>query len=414
MSRNSTVNNNLQKMSNSEENIRKHILNRPDTYGGSFEKTEPEPMWLVNSNSGKMCQKQLSYVPALLKVFDDILVNAADNKWRVPPVTKICVEINKEICQISIWNDGKTLPVITQDSQQNYIPSLVFGGFDCDIDIDRVFDKKDGYGSRLANVFSTEFEVQIWDNKNQIKFSQNFHTNMSCVQPPKIQNCSDTDDACWTKITFIPDLSRFLPNQNELDEDHFRLMKKRVYDIAGILGGDVEVFFNGEKVQVKSFQEYVKMYLTQEEMEFMICEEINPRCQVCVVASRRGFADVSFVNNFCTYRGGTHLDSVKQQLQNAIQNKLNQNNLLSENTENIINNNLWVFISCFVDNPAFDSQDKQILVTHVDKFQDTLNFTQNFIDKLLNSEIYSLIFLESQLCIDAGQKLSDVVTGGQN
>jgi DNA topoisomerase II len=59
-----------------------HILLRPDTYIGSVERVQ-EQMWVVNQteNEGKtsydMVQREISFVPGLYKIFDEILVNAA-------------------------------------------------------------------------------------------------------------------------------------------------------------------------------------------------------------------------------------------------------------------------------------------------------------------------------------------------
>lgn len=41
-----------------------------------------------------MIKHELSYVPALLKIFDELLVNAADNKQRDPKMTAIRVDID--------------------------------------------------------------------------------------------------------------------------------------------------------------------------------------------------------------------------------------------------------------------------------------------------------------------------------
>lgn len=38
-------------------------------------------------------------------------------------------------------------------------------------------------------------------------------------------------------------------------------MKKRVYDIAGIIGGSVKVSLNGEKIEVNNFSDYCDFYL---------------------------------------------------------------------------------------------------------------------------------------------------------
>lgn len=64
-----------------------HILLRPDTYIGSVEritdtmwvceKREPEEGQEASATSYKLVQKEISYVPGLYKIFDEILVNAA-------------------------------------------------------------------------------------------------------------------------------------------------------------------------------------------------------------------------------------------------------------------------------------------------------------------------------------------------
>ena len=55
-----------------------HILLRPDTYIGSVEKT-PQHLWILEEMSC-MKFKAISIIPGLYKIFDEILVNAADNK----------------------------------------------------------------------------------------------------------------------------------------------------------------------------------------------------------------------------------------------------------------------------------------------------------------------------------------------
>jgi DNA topoisomerase-2 len=74
---------------------------------------------------------------------------------------------------------------------------------------------------------------------------------------PMITKCKEGEN--WTKVTFKPDLAKF--SMTHLEEDVVALMKKRVVDIAGCLGKTVKVELNGSRVPVKSFQDYVYMYL---------------------------------------------------------------------------------------------------------------------------------------------------------
>lgn len=69
-----------------------HILLRPDTYIGSVERIS-DTMWVCEKkeaeegkeSSYKLVQREISYVPGLYKIFDEILVNAAGgfNKTKV-------------------------------------------------------------------------------------------------------------------------------------------------------------------------------------------------------------------------------------------------------------------------------------------------------------------------------------------
>lgn len=52
-------------------------------------------MWVYDAAEDKIVQREISYVPGLYKIFDEILVNAADNKQRDPKMNVIKVNINK-------------------------------------------------------------------------------------------------------------------------------------------------------------------------------------------------------------------------------------------------------------------------------------------------------------------------------
>lgn len=51
-------------------------------------------MWVWDENEEKMVYREITYVPGLYKIFDEILVNAADNKQRDPKMNCIKVDIH--------------------------------------------------------------------------------------------------------------------------------------------------------------------------------------------------------------------------------------------------------------------------------------------------------------------------------
>jgi len=69
------------------------------------------------------------------------------------------------------------------------------------------------------------------------RYSQVFTENMSTKSKPVIRTCKASES--WTCVTFHPDLSKF--GMAELEDDTVALMRKRVYDLAGVLGKGVKV-----------------------------------------------------------------------------------------------------------------------------------------------------------------------------
>lgn len=87
-----------------------HILLRPDSYVGSMEKEEQE-LYVKSRDSWYLEKKKIIMVPALYKIFDEIIVNAADNFRRDPSTTEIQVTIDSGRSLIKVRNNGRTIPI---------------------------------------------------------------------------------------------------------------------------------------------------------------------------------------------------------------------------------------------------------------------------------------------------------------
>jgi DNA topoisomerase-2 len=216
-----------------------HILLRPDTYIGSVEAVT-QPMWVYDKASKRMQQRTLTYVPGLYKIFDEIMVNAADNKQRDRSMDTLKVDINREKGTIAIYNNGQGIPVELHKEHGCYVPELVFGHLltssNYDDDEAKVTGGRNGYGAKLANIFSTEFVVETSDLKTGLQFKQTFSGNMRTRSKPSTKPTSKPD---WTRITFKPDLAKF--GMTELDDDICALFARRVVDLAGCTDKSVKV-----------------------------------------------------------------------------------------------------------------------------------------------------------------------------
>ena len=69
----------------------------------------------------------IQYVPGLYKIFDEILVNAADNFQRDKSMNMIQVEINPQENLISVWNNGSGIPIQMHQDHGVYVPEMIFG-----------------------------------------------------------------------------------------------------------------------------------------------------------------------------------------------------------------------------------------------------------------------------------------------
>ena len=59
-----------------------------------------EKVWVFDAETSKIVNREITFVPGLYKIFDEILVNAADNKQRDPKMDTIKVSrVNRRLCQ---------------------------------------------------------------------------------------------------------------------------------------------------------------------------------------------------------------------------------------------------------------------------------------------------------------------------
>uniref|UniRef100_A0A8C5GUM1 DNA topoisomerase 2 n=1 Tax=Gouania willdenowi TaxID=441366 RepID=A0A8C5GUM1_GOUWI len=354
-----------------------HILLRPDTYIGSV---EPVNQLIV-----------VTFVPGLYKIFDEILVNAADNKQRDRSMSCIKINIDVENNTISVWNNGKGIPVVEHKVEKVYVPALIFGQLltssNYDDDEKKVTGGRNGYGAKLCNIFSTKFTVETSCKESRKCFKQTWYDNMGRAGNESIK---PFDGEEFTRITFKPDLPKF--KMTVLDKDTVALLTRRAYDIAGSTKG-VRVFFNGKKLPINDFRSYVDMYLSDKVDELgcplnVIHEVVNERWEVCLTMSEKGFQQVSFVNGIATTKGGRHTDYVTDQVVSKLIDVVKKKNKAGVVVKPFqIKNHMWLFINCLIENPSFDSQTKENMTLHQKKFGSTCNLTEKFIKQATSSGI---------------------------
>lgn len=392
-----------------------HILKRPDTYIGSVEKNKVE-MWCFDSESESMVFKEVTIVPGLYKIFDEILVNAADNKIRDPSMKNIKVNVDAPNNTILVMNDGRGIPVEIHTKEQMYIPEMIFGNLltssNYDDDQKKVTGGRNGFGAKLCNIFSTEFTVETADQNTGKLYVQTWTDNMSKVGKPKITKVKNKKE--YTKVTFKPDLTKF--NMDALDEDILAVLNRRVYDLCGTVK-DCNIYLNEKKLAIRNFKGYVEMYVKAIQARSpqiagdvtapsIVYEQVNERWELAFAVSDGNFNQVSFVNSIATTAGGTHVKYVTDQIIDKLLAELNKQEKGKKKLmikANQIKNHIFIFVNCLIENPAFTSQTKEQLTTRASQFaskqKDKVTITDQFIKKILKTNIRETI----QSIVDANE-----------
>ncbi len=385
----------------------KQVYHRPDTWVGSV-KTSKCEKWVWDFDEKKAVQKKIRFNPGLFNIIREIGSNAIDNKWRSekdsdsPAMKKIVITI--ETGEFTFWNDGYCIPVkkekytfdaFKKDSYtMKLYPSEVFfgkmgSGTNFDDSRERKTSGRNGMGSKLTNIFSTEFEIEHVSPEDKSKFVQKHWDNGSQCSDPKITKSSKATG--YTQISFTPDYGYFkYPSENSpgIDDDLIGMTKMYAYEIAMITG--LPVIFNKERVVIKNLEQYARLFYpnkTQNKMarfittsgdECVVVEGDEPEADIVDKV-----AHVSFVNGIRTPRGGIHVKEWELVIVtpfvkffNTRKPKKGEKTVLKV-TGKDVKPYLTFFLKTEVDKPEFGTQTKDELTGPEYKVSRTKNFLKS-------------------------------------
>jgi DNA topoisomerase-2 len=372
---------------------REHILDAPDTYIGSIEEDGVLGWTFSNKDDEeKMVHKEFNWIPGLYKCFDEGIVNARDHVIRmnekhknkeknIIQVKNIDINIEKESGKIIIMNDGNGIDVVEHPEYKIWIPEMIFGHLrtstNYNKDEKKIVGGKNGFGFKLVLIYSTWGRIETVDHVRKLKYIQEFKDNLSVVCPPKITKYSGKP---YTKVSWLPDYKRF--GCEGLTDDMYDLLKKRSYDIAAVTDKLVKVKLNDNIIPIKSFEQYVNMYVGSKTDTKRIYESENERWEYAVcVSPLEEFTQVSFVNGIYTSKGGKHVDYILNQIIKKLTDYIEKKKKIKVKPT-VIKEQLMIFVNCVVENPAFDSQTKDYMNTAVSKFGSSCKVSDKFIEKV--------------------------------
>lgn len=351
-----------------------HILKRPARYVGS---TTPEESQQYLITDGKAVREAVTFVPATLKIFDEIITNSRD--FSLTPEGKhmktIRVDVNPMLGTISVYDDGG-IPVLKHPEYKEWIPEILLGRVRAGTNFDDASDSEsagqNGEGAALTNIFSTEFKVETADGKK--RFEMTFSDNMQSKTPAAITACP----LKYTRITYIPDQETL---NFDFDRNFAKLIERRVIEIAAS-ATHLDVFYNGKLVQMSSFENYIGFFADV----YVFESTPNWRVGIAKASDETGFEHFSFVNSTSTYNGGTHVEYVMEQVVSGIRGHIEKKTKVKLKPSDI-RNHLRLFVDCTINNPRYNSQTKDNLITPVSAYGAPYKVSEKFIKKLLTTDI---------------------------
>jgi DNA topoisomerase-2 len=377
---------------------KQHILDNPDTYIGSIENVDT-CIYAFDENLSKITLQTIEYNPGLYKLFDEGIVNARDHVVRMiqssSPDKKTVSYINISISEdgvITITNDGNGIDIAKHPENQLWIPEMIFGHLrtstNYNKDEKRTVGGKNGFGFKLVLIWSTYGYVETVDHTRNLKYCQEFKSNLDEICPPTITKCSGKP---YTKVVFKPDYTKL--GLSGLSPNMLSLLKKRIYDIGAVTDHSVKkikVSLNDQLIPVKNFQQYIDLYIGTKEETKRVYESFSERWEYAVAISEtHEFQQVSFVNGICTFKGGKHVDYIMGQITRKLCEYIEKKKKVKVNASSI-KEQLILFLRCDIENPAFDSQTKDFMNTPSMKFGSTCSVSDTFIEKVAKMGVMDL------------------------
>lgn len=162
----------------------------------------PSPKGVGGDNKVKQSVVSIDYdamiSDAVLKLLDEMVVNAMDNGYRDKTQKHIHIGVDRETGQVEVWNDGQGLPPCKYKDTGRYTNSIIFGEYmsgtnlgeqekpsteslgesKAVLNLDRVSGGRNGYGIALVNTFSKEFILETACPGSGTLFRQKWTNNM--------------------------------------------------------------------------------------------------------------------------------------------------------------------------------------------------------------------------------------------
>lgn len=365
-----------------------HVLQNPDMYFGDI-KVSTVSGFTYDESSDTIIRQRLPIANMLLKMVDELLMNATDNALRSASsrtkMTYIHATIDEERMMITVINDGLSIPIKKNDAGI-YMPQLAFTNLftSSNFTNDRNGAGKNGVGAAITSAMSTKFLIDVVCD--EMSYKQVILDNCKRISSPRITEALDMRNQ--VRIVFVPDMQRILQIAgvenitDELCRDVFAntsmFIRKRIFDVNMSMSAyGITTYINDVQLPRISFRNYADKIIG-EEADWTTVTGKNFE----LLIKQGGKTTVSFVNNIAV-TGGVHLKKIFMQICEFVGKKLFKSKTVPTDMAKNIKSNISIFMKCSLKNPMFEGQSKSILQSADNLFDVILS--KNDLDHIFNA-----------------------------
>jgi DNA gyrase/topoisomerase IV subunit B len=328
---------------------RDHTRARPGMYLGSVSLEKVDRFVL-----GKWQTTQ--YVPALLKMVDEIIDNCIDESIRTnfKHANEITVQTKKD--RVVIADNGRGIPhdeIVDTETRETMLRPVaawtrVRAG--TSFEDDRVTIGANGVGSACVNFMSKMFIGETWQKNRLIKV-----TSTNGAEKSQMDD-SMSRAGSGTRVEFRPDFSLLGVDSLE-DGDHLELISDRLTGLQ-IAFPEIKFKLNGRLVAATTLKKYAALY-TEEDASTVVAGRDS--LSYFFASSTDGYRSTTYVNGVHTRLGGAYNDFVVNAVVDEMTSMIKRKYKVEVGKSTIKGGLTFVLFARSFKNPQFDSQTKERL-----------------------------------------------------
>jgi DNA topoisomerase-2 len=332
--------------------------------------------------------------PALLSIINEIVVNSSDHCWNCLQAVKrkelkpslavknISVLFDDETGEITVYNDGKGLPVEVHEAASKkakrdvYIPEIAFGWYFAGSNMTKkdedIRSGVNGLGAKLCNTHSKYFIVETVDYNTKLKYVQKFREGLKYIDEPEIEKIKirgDDAEASHTAITFLPDYAS-LDTTKEMFPNIKMWLKLRCNQLSAFLNmtSKVSFQFNNEETVAASTDDLARMM--QNDGDAILSTQVKSSDETLkpfpwqisiIISNEKRNGSMSIINGTNT-DSGSHLTYIKKMINSVVNVKIEKlTGAEKKLTSTEIMSNISFVVCCYLKGAVWDSQGKTCL-----------------------------------------------------